>query len=179
MALSIKSLAIVDDNEPSRGPGHPAYMPHPQIRNLVEVLIAIGASQEAICRELVQMGEPCADVRTLKRAFASELEHGRERRVLAYGVKVHAMAMGTGPGALAACKFMLGVLGGPQWRIPRDEDVAPPLPDLPGLNGNGHAGGAVHIVIPDNGRGFPEGVKPNTVTIEGVAELSGEDKQTP
>jgi hypothetical protein len=118
--------------------GRPAYKPEPWARQLVETLTAVGASQPAICRELARLGQPCASPQTLAKAFTQELAHGRERRVINYGLRMHALAMSDGPGAFPALKFMLGVLGGKQWRAPKDlgEDEPPP----------GHATGeVVHI----------------------------------
>jgi hypothetical protein len=184
MALTAKALAIIpEDNtaqqqeqeqeqrEP-RGRGRPSYEPEPRYRQMVEVLVAVGASHEAICRELVRYGQECASRETLRRAFAEELAHGRERRILGYAVKVHALAMGETAAALPAAKYLLGVLGGQQWRLGSQEGADAVAPGLGEGNGGAAGNGStVHIVIPDNGRGYPKGVQPSTITIDGVVEL--------
>jgi hypothetical protein len=102
--------------------GRPAYKPEPWARMLVETLTAVGASQPAICRELAQRGQPCASPQTLAKVFAQELANGRERRVMGYGLRMHAIAMSDSPQAFGALKFMLGVLGGPRWRVWKGPD---------------------------------------------------------
>jgi hypothetical protein len=140
--------------------GRPPFVPDPAHRLLVEALVAVGASQHAICRELVRLGCDCASITTLQRAFSNELAYGRERRMLGYAVKIHSIAMGSGPGAFTACRYLLSVFGGPQWRIPKDEADEPPMPD----------GETVHIYMPPNHRDEPEAEDEGPI-IEGETGL--------
>jgi hypothetical protein len=77
---------------------------------------------------LVRLGEQCGSRDTLRSAFADELAHGRERRILGYGVKLHSIAMSDTPQAFPALRFLLAVLGGQQWRIPKDTDEPDQMP---------------------------------------------------
>jgi hypothetical protein len=156
MALTTKNLRIEEEPplpEIKRGRGRPAWEPEPLHRQLVEILVSLGATQEAICRELSRQGVPCKDVTTLQRHFAEEVAHGKERRILAYGVKIHSVAMSDGPAAWHAARYMLQVMGGPQWRVPKEDDGAHGL--LPDDDKQLLAAGRVAVVMPDNRRGFP------------------------
>jgi hypothetical protein len=157
-----------DPPRPKGTRGRAAWNPEPIYRQLVEILISLSATQEAICRELVRQGQPCADVTTLQKAFPDEIAHGKERKIHAYGVKIHQIAMSDAPGAFNAARYMLMVHGGAEWRV-RAGDV-----DHVEL-GNGTTasvasgdGDVVVVKLPDNGRGFPEGHQPQTIEGEAV-----------
>ena len=151
MALTRKALSFTDEEqrERERTRGRPPWEPEAIERQLVEVLVSVGASHEAICRELVRRGAPCRHVTTLQRAFPDELKHGKERRMLGYAVKLHSIAMGNGPGAAAVCRFMLAVQGGPEWRVPKDTDAMGD--NSLGEGGSGYDDRPV-IYIPENRR---------------------------
>jgi len=104
-----------------RDDGRLAWEPEPAHRQLVEIMLTLGHSQEAICREFAARNLPCRTVETLQRIFHEELAHGRERRIAGYGVKLHAIAMGNTPASLSALKYLLSVVGGEQWRVPKDD----------------------------------------------------------
>jgi hypothetical protein len=104
-----------------RDDGRLAWEPEPAHRQLVEIMLTLGHSQEAICREFASRNLPCRTTETLRRIFHEELAHGRERRVAGYGVKLHTIAMGNSPSALSALKYLLSVVGGEQWRVPKDD----------------------------------------------------------
>lgn len=124
--LTIKSVMVTGPDGPTdRGRGHPPYIPAPIERQIVEVMVSIGATQEAICRELVRRGAPCKSIDTLRRAFPDELAHGKERRITGYAVKMHSLAMGENPSvSFAACKYLLATSGDPRWRQPKDSEDA-------------------------------------------------------
>jgi hypothetical protein len=134
------------------------YVPEPVHRQLVEILVAVGASNEAICRELGRQGLPCKNVRILRRAFKEELAHGKERRVLAYGVKMHSIAMSDAAGNVGALKFMLGVLGGRMWQNIHDAE----MPEIPQTYQE-----VVHFYMPGNGRDKPIDDDEDGPVIEG------------
>jgi hypothetical protein len=141
--------------------GRPRYQPEPMHRQLVEILISQGASEEAICRELSRMGLPVKHRPALRKAFKEELAHGKERRVLAYGIKMHSIAMSDNAGNVAALRFMLGVIGGRMWQnVPwRDPDE---MPEVPQTNQE-----VVHFYMPPNGRDQPVEDEDDGPIIEG------------
>jgi hypothetical protein len=110
--------------------GRPAYRPEPAIRQLVEIMAMAAMSQEAMCRELVARGQPCAAVETLVSIFPNELAYGKERRMTGYVVKLHTIAMGNSGSALGAVKYILSTQGGDQWRQKLHD------PDIPQTGGN-------------------------------------------
>jgi hypothetical protein len=110
--------------------GRVAWAPDPVDRQIVEVMAAMGGSQEAICRELVRRGRPCASPITLRAKFPDELAYGKERRIFGYAAKVHSIAMSDGRGSLTACLRLLAYLD-PRWRTRHHEDDAPPVSDGP------------------------------------------------
>ena len=161
--MPVASKRLTNGSDPEKKVHGNLYVPSAEHRQLVEVLVAVGASHEAICRELVRLGEPCGSRDTLRRAFADELDHGKERRVLHYSIRVHAIAMGNSPQALPALRFMLAVLGGPQWRVGKLDEDEPLVPT--------DSGETVHIYMPPNHRDEPEAEEEGPI-IEGEAEAA-------
>lgn len=143
--------------------GPPAWIPEPSHRQLVEILVAVGASEMAICRELTKLGLPCKNRNIFRKHFKEELTHGKERRVLAYAVKMHAIAMSDHPGNQSALRYMLGVLGGKMWRNVawRDQDE---MPEVPKTDQE-----VVHFYMPSNGRDRPVAEEDDGPIIEGEA----------
>ena len=72
--------------------------------------------------------------RGLRAKFSDELEHGRERRVMGYATKVHAIAMSNAPNALTACLRLLAYHD-PRWRIRAAQDDGPPAAGKPQSRG--------------------------------------------
>jgi hypothetical protein len=97
-----------EPDDPAHGPL--AWRPEPEWRQLVEIMAMLGHSRKAIVREFVLRGLPCRSLSTLNRLFHHELAHGKERRLAAYGVKLHSIAMGNSPSALGALKYLLMTL---------------------------------------------------------------------
>jgi hypothetical protein len=108
----------------------PAWQPDLIDRQIVEVMVTMGASQDAVCRELVRRGRPCASATTLRIKFPEELAHGKERRIFGYAAKVHSIAMGDGPRALTACLRLLAYLD-PRWRRSAEDDTPDTAGDEP------------------------------------------------
>jgi len=158
MALTLR---YIESAERPKDTGN-LYVPEPAHRQFVELLVAMDATQDAICRQLVSLGIPCASPETLRRAFPEELAHGRERREFGYGLRVHAIAMSNTPQALPALRYMLGAIGGPIWRTAKEEDE----PLMPTSDGE-----TVHIYMPPNGRDQPDPEDAGP-TIEGQAEAA-------
>ena len=151
---------VAPENRKKVGP--PKWIPEQSHRQLVEILVAVGASEIAICRELSKIGLPCKYRSELRKNFKEELKNGKERRVLAYAVKMHSIAMSDNPGNQSALRYMLGVLGGKMWQnVHWREDEMPvvtPTDDE-----------VVHFYMPSNGRDKPADEDDGPI-IDGVAD---------
>jgi hypothetical protein len=111
------------------------------MREHVSMLTAFNVSEQAICNELVRRGVPCGSRVTLRRRFKAELAMGRDRMVAALGRKVLEIALSDRQNNLAAAQYLLGKLGGPLWREPKDEAPLLPVTDE-----------RVRFYMPSNGR---------------------------
>jgi hypothetical protein len=110
-------------------------------------MVTVGASETVMLEILQRNGVNIRHPRTLRRAFKEELKQGREHLIASLGMKMLRHAMGDGPHSFSALAFLLRTMGGPQWRVPKDEDedqaaaAASATNDTPTV-----------IILPANGR---------------------------
>jgi hypothetical protein len=151
------------------GHGYP-FIPTQDERQMVERLAALGVPHEAIARDWIK---PPIHMQTMCENFREELANGAARVVA--GLKLRLLRDAEN-GNMRSAIYLLERF---YWKhLPESAKDAPQLPAPGEATGNDSG---VYIVLPDNGRGFPETSRPNMttdgqlsdeVTIEGKVEAA-------
>lgn len=120
--------------------GHPSFMPTPEQRKLVVVLVGMTVPQKTIASLI---GEKGITENTLVKHFRRELDIGKEHFIANLKALVVLSAQS---GSVRAQTYLLDRLGGPEFapRMRLSADVDPPIT----IN----ADARVTIFLPDNGR---------------------------
>ena len=140
MSEAAASLPAPAPRRRRSSPGRPPFEPSREERDLVSVMAALGAGHDTMIAILARNNVPCANRRTLRKAFRAELREGRENLVTTLGLRMVRLATTDGPHSFRACAFLLRTWGGPQWRVPKGDDDD--------LHAAAAAAEGVHVYIP-------------------------------
>lgn len=135
-------------NFPAKKPrGQPSHEPTAEHRDMVRVLIANGVAHSIIAEMLG------ISLNTFKKHYKAERKTGFERVKAAIGAAVVRSAMS---GNIAAQKYWLGTHGGPEWRVPKEEQGGELIDPVTGNLIENRGEDPWVIMMPENGRDKPD-----------------------
>jgi hypothetical protein len=104
-----------DSDKPKRGRGQPPFVPTPEQRLMVQILVSNGTPQDVIARNIhPRKGDPRGITeKTLRKAFREELDCGYSDTVARMGGTVVREGL---KGNIAAAKYWLTTHAGDEWK---------------------------------------------------------------
>lgn len=149
----VVSLATEDPHPPTPRMGRPPYVPSPEDRENVVILVAAGVEHRIIAK-ILRVSE-----HTVQRHFKEELKEGHKLVTAKIGAVLVRLALA---GNLGAIRTFLLCRAHDIWRVPKDDQRA--------FGGDGPPPDNVIFVLPPNGRDLPE-------IVPDEAELDARVKQ--
>lgn len=133
------------------------YQINDEDRRMVQVLASNAVSEE-IMAKLLRIAK-----RTLNKYYRQEIIDGRALITARMGFALVKEGLA---GNVAAQRYWLGTHGGPEWRMPKEDQLMPDVFD------SQRPRATVHFYMPPNYRDQPEELDPPTIEGETVPEAA-------